>query len=67
MLQDLKIINGNLSLKFDPLNTKYTVIMNNNDNELKILKSYTISNKGDLRLILQKNFCFNFYYNFSLW
>ena len=29
MLKDLEILNGELSVKFDPLNTRYTVNMNN--------------------------------------
>lgn len=36
MLKKLEVLNGELSLKFDPLNTKYTVNMNTNDNELKL-------------------------------
>lgn len=36
MLLDLVILNGEMSLKFDPLNTKYTITLNNNANELKI-------------------------------
>lgn len=36
MLQELKILNGELSLEFDPLNTKYTVIVNSSVKELQL-------------------------------
>lgn len=37
MLQDLKILNGELSMDFDPLNHKYSVFLNdNNDMELEL-------------------------------
>lgn len=36
MLEDLTIINGEMALEFDPLNTKYTITLNDNeDTELK--------------------------------
>lgn len=36
MLKDLKILNGELSVKFDPLNTRYTVHMTNSDTKLEL-------------------------------
>lgn len=36
MLEELNILNGEMSLKFDPLNTKYTVFLDNNDKELNL-------------------------------
>lgn len=36
MLEELKILNGDISIKFDPLNTKYTVILDDKENELNI-------------------------------
>ena len=36
MLEELKILNGELSIEFDPLNSKYTVFLNENDNQLDI-------------------------------
>ncbi|MBE6154149.1 MAG: hypothetical protein E7163_01040 [Firmicutes bacterium] len=36
MLKNLEILNGELSLKFDPLNTKYTVFVNNDETDLKL-------------------------------
>lgn len=34
MLEELEVLNGTMSLKFDVLNTKYTVIMDNEDTSL---------------------------------
>ena len=36
MLKKLEILNGELSLKFDPLNTRYTVNMTSDDKSLKL-------------------------------
>ena len=36
MLKDLKILNGELYVKFDPLNTRYTVNMTNSDTKLEL-------------------------------
>ena len=36
MLKKLTILNGELSLKFDPLNTRYTVNMTTQDKELQL-------------------------------
>ena len=44
MLNDLTILNGDMSLKFDSLNTIYTITLNNNDNKLSF--DYKI-NDGD--------------------
>ena len=49
MLQDLKILNGDLSLKFDPLNTKYTITMTSNDNYLKL--EYKIAETDTISVI----------------
>lgn len=34
MLKDLEVLNGTLSLKFDPLNTKYTIILNKDEDKV---------------------------------
>ena len=51
MLEDLKILNGKMSLKFDPLNTKYTIITDETttmlDIEYKIKESDNISIIGN--------------------
>lgn len=44
MLKDLTIINGDMGLKFDPLNTIYTINLTDDDNILKF--QYEI-NEGD--------------------
>lgn len=36
MLQELEILNGELSMNFDPLNTKYTIMVNNEQNTLEM-------------------------------
>lgn len=36
MLKELNVLNGQLSLPFDPLNTRYTVMMNSDDNKLEL-------------------------------
>jgi len=55
MLEKLKILNGELSIEFDPLNSKYTVFLNENDNQLDIeykLKSDTnITIEGNYNLV----------------
>lgn len=52
MLKDLKILNGDLSVKFDPLNTRYTVNMTTEDTKLEleyeIDEEYEISIFGNL-------------------
>ena len=48
MLKDLKIKNGELSVKFDPLNTRYTVNMLTNDRELQI--EYTIDPQDEISI-----------------
>ena len=51
MLKELKILNGELSLEFDSLNTIYTVNLSNDDNmlllEYKIDENDNISIKGN--------------------
>ncbi|MCX4254647.1 MAG: hypothetical protein OSJ63_05210 [Bacilli bacterium] len=58
MLKELKILNGELSLEFDSLNTIYTVNLSNDDNmlllEYKIDENDNISIKGN-NLIESKN------------
>ncbi|MCI8671704.1 MAG: hypothetical protein HFI36_06745 [Bacilli bacterium] len=58
MLKELKILNGELSLEFDSLNTIYTVNLSNDDNmlllEYKIDENDNISIKGN-NLIEGKN------------
>lgn len=58
MLKELKILNGELSLEFDSLNTIYTVNLSNDDNmlllEYKIDENDYISIKGN-NLIEGKN------------
>ncbi len=36
MLEELKVLNGELSIDFDSLNSKYTVFLNENENKLDI-------------------------------
>lgn len=36
MLEELEILNGEISLEFDPLNSKYTVFLNENNDELDL-------------------------------
>lgn len=36
MLEELNILNGKMSLSFDPLNSKYTVFLNENEDRLDI-------------------------------
>ena len=52
MLKDLKILNWDLSVKFDPLNTRYTVNMTTEDTKLEleyeIDEEYEISIFGNL-------------------
>ena len=36
MLKKLEVLNGELSVKFDPLNTRYTVKMTSEDSQLKL-------------------------------
>ena len=36
MLEELKVLNGKLSIDFDSLNSKYTVFLNENENKLDI-------------------------------
>ena len=51
MLKDLKILNGDMTLKFDSLNTIYTINMSNDDNKLeyeyKIDDGYSLSVYGN--------------------
>ena len=51
MLEELKILNGELSIEFDPLNSKYTVFLNENDNQLDI--EYKL--KNDTNIIIEGN------------
>ena len=51
MLKELVIKNGKLSMEFDPLNTKYTVSVDNKENKLnfeyKIDENYSVSIAGN--------------------
>ena len=48
MLKDLKILNGELSVKFDPLNTRYTVNMTNSDTKLEL--EYEIDEDAEISI-----------------
>ena len=48
MLKKLEILNGELSIKFDPLNTRYTVKMSTNEEELKI--NYEIEDDDNISI-----------------
>ena len=48
MLKKLNIINGELSLEFDPLNTRYTVNMKTDDQKLEI--EYEIEEKDKISI-----------------
>ena len=48
MLKRLEILNGELSLKFDSLNTRYTVKMTNEDEELKL--NYEIEEDDEISI-----------------
>lgn len=48
MLKKLTITNGELSVKFDPLNTRYTVKMTTNDTELNI--DYVIEDTDEISI-----------------
>lgn len=48
MLKDLKILNGELSVKFDPLNTRYTVNMTNSDTKLEL--AYEIDEDDEISI-----------------
>ena len=50
MLEDLKILNGTLSLDFSPYNTKYTIYLTNeNDTEVKF--SYHVSENAKVEVL----------------
>lgn len=55
MLEELNVLNGELSINFDSLNSKYTVFLNENENKLDIeykLKSNTnITIEGNYNLV----------------
>lgn len=48
MFKKLEILNGELSVKFDPLNTRYTVKMSTNEEELKI--NYEIEDDDNISI-----------------
>ncbi len=52
MLEELKILNGELSINFDPLNSKYTVFLNENENKLDI--EYKL--KSDTNVTIEGNY-----------
>lgn len=49
MLQDLEILNGELSMKFDPLNTKYTVTVDSNEETLEL--NYKLKENSEISVI----------------
>ena len=48
MLNNLEILNGDISLQFDPLNTIYTITVNNEDDYLKF--NYEIGKNDTLNV-----------------
>ncbi len=48
MLTSLEILNGDMSLNFDPLNTIYTITLNTNDDYLKF--NYTLLDGATLNV-----------------
>ncbi len=48
MLNDLKILNGNMPLKFDPLNNIYTIDLDQNETELKL--EYKVSEGATVKI-----------------
>ena len=52
MLEELKILNGELSINFDPLNSKNTVFLNENENKLDI--EYKL--KSDTNVTIEGNY-----------
>ena len=53
MLKKLEILNGELSVKFDPLNTRYTVNIPMDEEELKI--NYEIDKEDCISIFNNKN------------
>ena len=51
MLEELNILNGELSINFDSLNSKYTVFLNENENKLDI--EYKL--KGNTNITIENN------------
>lgn len=49
MLKDLKILNGEMPLEFDPLNTVYTINMDGNDKELEF--EYKIDENDNISIV----------------
>lgn len=49
MLEDLEIVNGELSLEFDPLNTKYTVMVDSDVDYLEI--NYKIDDDSNISIM----------------
>lgn len=52
MLEELKVLNGELSIDFDSLNSKYTVFLNENENKLDI--EYKL--KSDTNITIEGNY-----------
>ena len=52
MLKELEILNGEMSLVFDPLNSKYTVFVADNVNELEI--EYKL--KENANIVIEGNY-----------
>lgn len=53
MLEDLKILNGELSLKYDPLNTIYTVNINEEANALEL--EYRLEDNAKISVVGNEN------------
>lgn len=49
MLKDLKILNGEMPLEFDPLNTVYTINMDGNNKELEF--EYKIDENDNISIV----------------
>lgn len=52
MLEELKVLNGELSIDFNSLNSKYTVFLNENENKLDI--EYKL--KSDTNITIEGNY-----------
>jgi len=58
MLEDLKILNGEMSLKFNPYNTKYTIVLNDYE-DMELEMEYRLTDKAQIFIsgnYLDKNY-----------
>ena len=58
MLDNLEVLNGTLSLKFDPLNTKYTVLLNDK-NDMALQFQYQVPD--GVEVFITNNYLVNEY------